>query len=53
VERIARASSFVLPSKYYWSEQIKEGEMGVACNTHRIDKKCVQHLARNVKEKYY
>lgn len=49
--RIAWASLSVLPSKYYWSEQIKEGEMGVACNTHRIDKKCIQHFSQKSKGK--
>jgi hypothetical protein len=35
---------FVLFTKYYWCDQIKEDEIGEACMAHGREKKSIQNL---------
>jgi hypothetical protein len=34
----------LLHTKYYWNDQIKEDEMGKACNVNGGDEKCIQNF---------
>jgi hypothetical protein len=44
----------VLFTTYYYGDQIKEDEMGGACNTHGRDEKCIQISVRKpVKKKLF
>jgi len=37
-------------TKYYWSDQIKNDEIGGTCRTHRGEEKCVQSYSRKTQK---
>jgi hypothetical protein len=41
---ITKSFIIVSPKKYYYSYQIKEDEMGLACGTYREEQKCLRGM---------